>query len=150
MKNIIYKFDLAVLGFLKRYNIAIARSAIFIVYFWFGILKLLNLSPAEPLVRALFEKTIHFMSFGAFYGLFALFEMLIGILFLIRGAERVVIPLLCLHLVTTCLPLIILPQITWSGFLAPTLEGQYIIKNVLIVALAFVVMSQKNFLNQNN
>ncbi len=149
MKRFIYKFDSAVLGFLKSHNLTIARAAIFIVYFWFGTLKLLNLSPASPLVEALQQKTLPFINFENFFVCFALFEMLIGVLFLIRGAERLVVALLALHLVTTALPLLFLPSLTWSGFLAPTLEGQYIIKNVLIVALAFVVVSQKDFLKQN-
>jgi uncharacterized membrane protein YkgB len=76
------------------------------------------------------------MSFGTFLILFGLFECLIGILFLIRGAERVVIPLLFIHMVTTFGPLYFLPSETWTGFMVPTLEGQYIIKNLLIIAAA--------------
>ncbi len=72
--------------------------------------------------------------------------MLIGIVFLIRGMERVAVAFLAIHLITTVLPLMLLPQVTWQGLFAPTLEGQYIIKNVLIIALAFVIVSQKEFL----
>jgi uncharacterized membrane protein YkgB len=143
------KFDLVVLGFIKKYNLIFARLAIFIVYFWFGILKLFGQSPADPLVKSLLEKTLPFISFQNFIVLFALFEMLIGVLFLIRGAERLAVALLVVHLITTVLPLILLPQIAWQGFLVPTLEGQYIIKNVLIIALAFVIVSQKDFLGSN-
>jgi uncharacterized membrane protein YkgB len=76
------------------------------------------------------------MSFHSFLILFGVFECLIGILFLIRGAERIVIPLLFIHMITTFGPLFLLPQETWSGFLVPTLEGQYIIKNLVIIAAA--------------
>src|SRR5271154_2330545 len=96
--KLIEKFDLIVLGFLKKYNLLFARGAIFIVYFWFGILKLFNTSPADPLVRSLLQKTLPFISFQHFLVLFALFEMLIGILFLIRGAERLAVALLVIHL----------------------------------------------------
>jgi len=146
MKQLIHKFDYFFLGFLKKHSIKFARVAIFIVYFWFGALKLFNLSPAQPLVQSLLERTLPFISFQNFIILFALFEMLIGLLFLIRGAERWVMVLLAIHLFTTCLPLVLLPQITWQGFLVPTLEGQYIIKNVLIIALAIVIVSQIGFL----
>jgi len=145
--NLIAKFDLAVLGFIKKYNRLFARLALFIVYFWFGILKIFTISPADPLVQSLLEKTLPFISFHNFLILFALFEMLIGVLFLIRGAERLAVALLAIHLTTTFLPLILLPQITWQNWFVPTLEGQYIIKNVLIIALAFVIVSQKDFLN---
>ena len=57
--------------------------------------------------------------------------MIIGILFIVRGLERLAIFLLGFHLITTILPLIFLPQITWQTFLTPTLEGQYIIKNLV-------------------
>jgi hypothetical protein len=118
-----------------------ARVGLFIVFFWFGALKVLGLSPATPLVQALFEHTISFMNFPTFLVLFGLFECLIGLLFLIKGYERVVIPLLFIHMVTTFMPLILLPSETWSGFLVPTLEGQYIIKNLVIIAAAIGIAS---------
>jgi uncharacterized membrane protein YkgB len=39
-------------------------------------------------------------------------------------------------MVTTFGPLYFLPSETWTGFMVPTLEGQYIIKNLLIIAAA--------------
>jgi uncharacterized membrane protein YkgB len=42
-------------------------------------------------------------------------------------------------MVTTVMPLFMLPSATWSAFLVPTMEGQYIIKNILIIAAAIVV-----------
>ncbi len=130
-----------------RKDVLAARIAIFIVYFWFGVLKLIGVSPAGPLVHALFEKTISFMPFETFYSLFSIYEMAIGILFLIPGLELISIALLGLHLVTTAGPLILLPEATWSGLLIPTLEGQYIIKNVLIIACAFVVWKGSRKIN---
>jgi len=114
----------------------VARFGLFVVFFWFGILKVLGVSPASPLVQSLFERTIGFMSFETFIVLFGLFECLIGILFVIRGMERVVIPMLFLHMITTFMPLFLLPEVTWSSFMVPTLEGQYIIKNLVIIATA--------------
>jgi len=138
----ILNFDLKLIHYLKELELPVARVAIFIVYFWFGILKLLGVSPAGPLVEGLFYQTIGFMSFPTFYILFAVFEMAIGIIFLIKGWERLAIFLLFLHLIATVLPLFLLPEMAWLGFLTPTLEGQYIIKNVLIVAAAVVVGSK--------
>ena|SRR3989344_1924738 len=149
----IHRIDARIIGHLRSWEMPLGRLAIFIVYFWFGLLKLMGTSPATPMVQALFEKTIQFMPFPIFYALFSLFEVVIGILFLIRGLERVAIFLLGLHLLTTVLPLILLPGMTWEGFLTPTLEGQYIIKNILIAALAVVIgarlipMSAKNVNN---
>lgn len=140
--NLIRKFDAVVISRLQKLVGPLARVAIFIVYFWFGTLKLIGTSPAAPLVQALFERTISFMPFPTFYTIFSIFEVVIGLLFLIRGLERLAIFLLGIHLFTTILPLIFLPSVTWQAFLTPTLEGQYIIKNVLIAALAVVIGSK--------
>lgn len=148
--NWIKNIDGHLIGHCKKIELPLARLAIFIIYFWFGGLKLLGLSPATPLVLALFQKTMDgVMPFGIFYTLFATFEVVIGILFLIRGLERVAIYLLGLHLITTILPLFLLPDLTWQSFLVPTLEGQYIIKNVLIVALAAGIASKLPDLRKN-
>ncbi len=128
--------DIEIIHFFRKISEPIARIGLFVVFFWFGALKVFGASPATPLVQALFQHTIPFMPFSVFIVLFGLFEMLIGLLFLFKGCERVVIPLLFLHMITTFLPLFLIPQETWSGFLVPTLEGQYIIKNLVIIAAA--------------
>ncbi|MCC6198772.1 hypothetical protein IT401_00970 [Candidatus Nomurabacteria bacterium] len=128
--------DIHLIHFFRRISVPAARIALFVVFFWFGLLKALGLSPAGALVHSLFDQTINWMSFDTFYLLFALFEMLIGILFLIPGAERIVLPLLLFHMVTTFLPLIYLKEATWQRAWVPTLEGQYIIKNLALIAAA--------------
>jgi uncharacterized membrane protein YkgB len=133
--------DLHIISAIRTLSEPVARLGIFIVYFWFGALKVLGLSPAEGIVQNLYYHTLPLMPFDTFYLLFGLFECLIGLLFLWRGKERLVFPLLLAHLVTTCMPLILLPEITWNGFLVPTLEGQYIIKNVVIVAAALGIIA---------
>src|SRR5262245_18444217 len=104
----------------RRMDMPFARIALFIVFFWFGILKLFFLSPANPLVAGLLELTLPFMPFHTFIILFGIYEMLIGILFLIPGLERLAMILLVLHMITTFLPLIFLPEITWQGPFVPT------------------------------
>ncbi len=132
----IYEIDLMFLRFFKKIQGPVSRIAIFVVFFWFGILKVLGFSPAEGIVEDLLLSTIPFMEPSTFILLFGIFEVLIGTMFLIKGLEREVIPLLALHMVTTFMPLVFLPTVTWSGFLIPTLEGQYIIKNLVIIATA--------------
>jgi len=135
------KLDVSIIHFFRLVSMPIARFGLFVIFFWFGILKVLDLSPATELVQNLFERTIHFMSFPSFIVLFGVFEMLIGVLFLIKGLERVVIPLLFLHMAMTFMPLFVIPQETWLGFMVPTLEGQYIIKNLALIAVAIGIAS---------
>lgn len=130
----IQSFDSKLIRFFRKISIPSARFGLFVVFFWFGALKVLGLSPASGLVQSLFEQTIPFISFPTFLVLFGLFECLIGILFLIKGLERIVIPLLLIHMITTFGPLVYLPQDSWQSFMVPTLAGQYIIKNLVIVA----------------
>lgn len=120
----------------KDYKISFSRIALFIIFFWFGILKVIGSSPANPLVAELLAKTLPFIGAHEFFILFGLFEMLIGICFLFRTLNPIGLLLLIPHMFTTAMPLILLPQITWQGFMTPTLEGQYIIKNLVIIATA--------------
>ena len=132
----IQDIDARLIRFFQRIWIPLARFGIFIIFFWFGALKVVGLSPASGVVERLFNETVTFIAFPTFLVAFGVFECFIGILFLVRGAERVALPLLLLHMITTAGPLVLLPQETWSAFLVPTLEGQYIIKNLAIIAAA--------------
>jgi uncharacterized membrane protein YkgB len=124
---------------LRRMNAPFARLAIFVIYFWFGILKMIGVSAAGPLVSAMWSKTVPFIPLPTFMVLFSAYEMLIGILFLIPRMERHAIGLLLIHICTTAMPLVLLPGVVWQAAMVPTMEGQYIIKNVVIVALALSI-----------
>jgi uncharacterized membrane protein YkgB len=137
----LYRLDHKIIHFFRRISVPVARFSLFVVFFWFGLLKLLGLSPAGALVHGLFDQTISFMAFDTFYLLFAGLECLIGILFIVKGAERIVLPLLLFHMVTTFMPLFLLPTESWQAPFVPTLVGQYIIKNLVIIATAIGLIS---------
>jgi uncharacterized membrane protein YkgB len=132
------RLDHEIIHFLRRTSVPFGRFAIFVVYVWFGILKILGFSPASSLVYNLFNTSfLHaIVSFHVFYSIFAYFEVLIGCMFLFPKLTRWVIPLLFIHMITTFLPLVFLPSETWNGFMVLTLEGQYIVKNLVIIAVA--------------
>lgn len=135
------RLDKGLIGFFRKTSVPVARFGLFVIFFWFGMLKVLDMSPASPLVEQLFKETIPFMSFASFNILFGAFEALIGVLFLKKGLERIVIPLLFIHMITTFMPLFLLPAVIWSSFMVPTMEGQYIIKNLVIIAAAVTIAS---------
>lgn len=126
----------------KKLYVPVARLAFFVIFFYFGFLKLMGLSPASPLAQALTSQTIGSEYFNSAFIILAVIECLIGVLFLIPKATRVVIPLLFIHLLVVCSPLVLLPAQVWSGFLVPSLEGQYIIKNIALVAVAIGIAAQ--------
>jgi len=119
----------------------LARLSFFMIYFWFGVLKILSISPVTDLARDVFASTVgNFIDFPTFYAFFTLFEILIGILFLFPKLTKVTFILFSLHMVSTLLPLIILPEITWSGFGVLTFTGQEIVKNIGLIALAMFLL----------
>ena len=126
---------------MARWGDVLLRSTLGIVFIWFGLLKPLGLSPAEPLVLA----TVAWMPlFDAqtWLAVIGWWEVAIGVTFLIPGTLRIAIALLFLQMVGAFMPLVILSEITFqSGRVpfAPTMEGQYIIKNLVIIAAALAV-----------
>lgn len=141
MEPALERADAHIIAFFKKMGMPAARAALCIVFFWFGLLKVVGASPAEPLVIDLMKVTIPFITPEHFMLFLGGYEMLIGLLFLVPKLERVAILLLFPHLIVTAAPLVLLPSITWSASMIPTLTGQYIIKNVLIVATAIGIAS---------
>ncbi|MES2059634.1 MAG: hypothetical protein V4438_01235 [Patescibacteria group bacterium] len=142
--------DLKVLHFLRKISEPMARVGIFIIFFWFGFLKVLGLSPASPLVAALLHVTMPFIPAPVFLAWFGALECVIGLLFLIKGAERLAVVALFLHMITTAMPLFLLPHIAWTGMMVPTLEGQYIIKNLAIIAAAIGIAAHLHPLHKGH
>lgn len=128
------KLDHFVISQSRRIFPAFARFSLFAVYFWFGLLKVAGTSPANPLVDSLLQKTLPFLTFASFIFFFGILEMIIGVCFLIPKLNRIGAVLFVLHMGTTFMPLIMLAQMTWSAPFVPTLEGQYIIKNLALMA----------------
>jgi uncharacterized membrane protein YkgB len=135
------RIDSHILHVLKVLSEPLSRIGLFVVFFWFGFIKVIGLSPAEGLVIELLDSVFALQSTAFVVGL-GVFECIVGILFLVKGAERIVLPLLFVHMLTTFGPLIFLPELSWQGIMVPTLEGQYIIKNLLIIAVAVTVAAR--------
>jgi hypothetical protein len=100
---------------------------------------MLELSPAEGVVHTIYEHTVPFVPWKLFIICFGAYECLIGLIFLFPGKEKLALYLLIPHMITTFGPLVIMPKLAWKGFLIPNLIGQYIIKNLVIIALAIFI-----------
>ena len=121
-------------------NDYLLRIPIFIIFFWFGFLKVLDLSPAQQLVK----DTVFWMpllSAENWTYIIGLWEILIAVCFLFKTTTIIAMILLFIQMSGTFLPLIILPEVTFqdSNPLIPTLEGQYIIKNIIIITAALII-----------
>jgi uncharacterized membrane protein YkgB len=119
----------------------LTKGSLFIIFFWFGALKPLGISSAQELVL----DTVYWMPFlspHAWLDVIGYWEMLIGICFLFKRTIKYALVLLFLQMAGTFMPLFILPHITFQEGMAPyapTLEGQYIIKNIIIISAAMVI-----------
>jgi len=136
MYSVLTAIDKTLLPLVKRINPWAGRAALFVVFVWFGVLKVVGASSANAIVAALQEKMLPFVPSGEFIVVLGVFEMMIGVLILIPRWERLSIGLLVIHMATTLLPLIFLPEITWGDVLVPSMEGQYVLKNLVIIAMA--------------
>ncbi len=133
------KFDGWMIDTCHKIGPELMRAALFVVYFWFGLLKVLQVSPAEGLVDSLLVQTLPFIPEASFVIGLGVFEIIVALLFLSPKLTRLAILFLVLHMFTTFLPLVLLPAMVWQSFGVPTLVGQYILKNVIILALALSV-----------
>ena len=134
--------DVRITSWMAKHGVTITRIALGIVFFWFGVIKFVpGWSPAADLAT----RTIAKLTGGALgpevsLPLLAAWEGAIGIGLLTGKLLRLTLLLLFLQMPGTMLPLVFFPHETFIAFPhAPTLEGQYIIKNLVLVGSAIVV-----------
>jgi uncharacterized membrane protein YphA (DoxX/SURF4 family) len=119
------------------------RVALGIVFLWFGVLKFFpGMSPAQDLAaRTIGILTFGIVPAGVSVPLLALWESVIGAGLLFGAHTRVYVVMLLLEMPGTMLPMVFFPHETFTHFpYAPTLEGQYIIKNLVLIAGAAVLL----------
>lgn len=123
-------------------GVLLLRLSLGIVFLWFGALKFIpGLSPAEGLAT----RTITILSGGLIspdwipYGLGA-WECVIGLGLIIGVWMRATLLLLALQMAGTFTPLALFPDQCFTHVpFVPTLEGQYIIKNLVLIAASLVI-----------
>ena len=134
--SIFEKMDRAIARWMYRYGRLLLRISLAVIFIWFGALKPLGMSPAE----ALAAKTVYWFESEIFVPILGWWEVAIGVGLLFRRLIRVAILLLFLQMAGTFLPLVLLPEVCFTKVpLGLTLEGQYIIKNLILISAAIVV-----------
>ena len=137
--------DRALVRWMAEHGVVLLRVSLGIIFLWFGGLKFVpDLSPAEDLA----QRTIETVTFGLVQPhvsiiLLAAVECLIGVGLITGVLLRATLLLLWLQMLGTVLPLFLFPQDTFiHAPYAPTLEGQYIIKNLVIISASLVIGGQ--------
>jgi uncharacterized membrane protein YkgB len=140
--NSLVSLDVQVTRWMARHGPRLLRISLGIVFLWFGALKFFpGLSPAQDLAG----RTIEVLTFGVVQPnlslpVLAAWECIIG-LGLITGLwMRATILLLMLQMAGTLTPVVLFPsEVFVKPPYAPTLEGQYIIKNLVLMSAAIVL-----------
>jgi uncharacterized membrane protein YphA (DoxX/SURF4 family) len=134
--------DARITNWMARHGVPLLRISLGLVFLWFGALKFFpGLSPAHDLAA----RTIETLSFGVVpptvsIPLLAIWECLIGIGLLFGIFMRAVLLLLAVQMAGTLMPLVLFPSEVFARIpYAPTLEGQYIIKNAVLISAAIVL-----------
>lgn len=132
----IERIDRRIVGWMRRNGFLLVRISLAIVFIWFGILKPFGQSTANELVA----RTVYWVDPKWFIPFLGWWEVAIGVCMLIRPLLRLAILLLFLQMPGTMLPLFLLPEVCFVKVpWVPTLEGQYIIKNLVLISAAIVV-----------
>jgi uncharacterized membrane protein YkgB len=138
MKRRFDHIDKAIARWMGRWGLPLLRLSLALVFIWFGVLKPFRISPADDLIA----RTVYWFDPDWFIPLLGVWEVLIGVCLLFRPLLRLAIFLLLLQMPGTFLPLVLLPEQCFTRFpWAPSIEGQYIIKNLVLISAALVIGS---------
>lgn len=136
------RLDRRITAWMARWGVLLLRISLGLVFLWFGALKFIpGLSPAQDLAT----RTISVISLGLISPSTALFllatwEVLIGLGLITGLFMRVTLLLLFGQMLGTMTPILFFPNEVFAVFpFAPTLEGQYIIKNLVLISAGIVI-----------
>lgn len=136
------RVDSRLTHWMARHGIVFLRVALGVVFIWFGFLKFFpGLSPAQTLaIDTINVLTFGLVPAGAAIILLASLECLIGLGLVSGKFMRLTLLLLAFQMIGAASPLVIFPGEAFAVFpYAPTLEGQYIIKNLVLVSAGIVI-----------
>lgn len=117
---------------LHRHRVTVLRVALGLVFLWFGGLKLVGKSPVEDLVAL----TIPWLPAGSTVLLLGVWEVILGVLFLLGRWMRWTLVLFLLQMAGTFLVLIVEPRLAFQSEnpLLLTTLGEFVVKNLVLVA----------------
>jgi uncharacterized membrane protein YkgB len=140
--ELFHRVDPWITAWMARYGITITRIALGVVFFWFGALKFVpGMSPAQDLAtRTIDLLTFRLIGPGLSLPVLAVWECAIGIGLISGRFLRLTLLLLFLQMPGTMLPVVFFPAEIFQRFpFVPTFEGQYILKNFVLIGAALVI-----------
>lgn len=137
MNTFIARVDEVVIPFLRRWGITTLRISLALVFIWFGALKVFGVSPVVDLVAS----TVYWVDPDWFVPALGVVEVLVGVGLAARFGLRLVLLVLALQMLGTFLVFVLLPELTFQDGnpLKLTIEGEFVLKNLVLLASAMVV-----------
>jgi len=137
VKALIARVDGVVIPFLRRWGIPTLRISLAVVFVWFGALKVVGVSPVVDLVAS----TVYWVDPDWFVPALGVVEVLVGAGLAARLGLRLVLFVLALQMLGTFLVFALLPDVTFQDGnpLKLTIEGEFVLKNLVLLAAAMVV-----------
>ena len=136
--------DRNVTRWMADHGVTLLRWSIGAIFIWFGALKLVpGLSPADQIATdTTMVLTLDLLSEDVARLSLAVLELTIGIGLLTGRFLRLTLLILFAQMTGTLTPLIIFPEKIWTDFpFVLTLEGQYIMKNAVLISAGLVIGS---------
>jgi len=134
-------------------KLSMLTISIGLLFFYFGILKLFpSASPAEEIgCITVCKLCLGLLPPKICLFLLAALEITIGSFLIARKYLRIITVIAISHLVMTFSPIIFFPDLIFQdSFLTPSLLGQYIYKNIIIIFALVVIFPVKNTLSLDN
>ncbi|MBZ9731578.1 DoxX family protein [Salegentibacter sp. JZCK2] len=147
MPTIIQRKLIETIEWKARNGLTILRISLGLIFMWFGVVKYF---PGVSTAETIASDTISALTFGLISPAFSMpilatWEGLIGIGLLMGKFMRSTLLLLYVQMLGTFLPLVLFPDQTWTDTaFVPTLLGQYIIKNIILISSAIVLGATAN------
>jgi uncharacterized membrane protein YkgB len=137
LRRLLVAADRAAVGFMERHGIAALRVALAIVFIWFGVLKVIDRSPVEDIVKA----TVFFLPGDPFFRLLGCLEIAIGVGLLVPVALRLTLLLFWAQMAGTFLTLVVLPDRSFQGGnpLLLGVLGEFVVKNLVLFSAGLVI-----------
>ena len=129
--------DASITTFFQRWSIVVLRVSVALVFIWFGALKVFDVTPVADLVG----DTVYWVDPNWFVPVLGVFEVIVGLGLLLRRGLRVVLGLFAAQMVGTFLVLVLQPDVAFQDGnpLLLTVEGEFVIKNLVLLAAGMVV-----------
>jgi uncharacterized membrane protein YkgB len=142
-----HRYSAALHGAARRYrpaSLIILRASVGLIYCWFGILKLFPAtSPAERIaVQTMTELTGGLVPARVSLPLLGTAETLIGLALVTGILLRHALAAFYAHMSGVLSSLILLPDVMWHHGI-PTLDGQYVLKNLVLIAACLAVTADE-------